>query len=604
MIKLYRQSLQKINPMRCPMLFQSAVVSEGYKVLKKERIVRRPDFGHMNVVCHCARNDVACAQVLLFSDRDMTICMSDSPAFYEGGLEDVIRIRCTGGTVRDDQITMFRVGLMEDDDRNLKADPLWREEYFHAEKCQTHAVFIRIAIPSDFAAGEHRIAVALYRGSGFQDEELRESLSFVLKVYDFVMPDPPGWEFHLDLWQHNCNIARKHETALWSEEHFEVIEEYVKTLAELGQKVVTVIASQIPWCGQLAFQMDRDAADMYEYSCIGIRLAANGSWKYDFSVLDRLLEIYSRHGIDREIELFGLAGIWTFPEDGYGPLIAGYQEGIRLRYFDESSGVYRYIHSLDAFAEYLAALECHFIDKGLIGRVRVVADEPSDIGQFRITLDIIRKAAPLFQFKAAINHIGFIGEDIGALTDYVPILPHACTHITRLRELKAERPGSRFCTYVCCWPPFPNTFLCSPLSESRNLPWLIRYLGLDGLLRWNFTVWPKDPRRSILYRFWPAGDTNFVYPGNDGRPVLSLRYFCLRRGIRDYELMRLCGSLPGGDALVGQAYETVFMFDEPSKLYSENAQPQELYSLQYDVYENAAGKLLGFLEKNSVMRDG
>lgn len=578
------------------MLF-TAIVDEGYKTWQCERKTSKPEFENKDITCHCAGNDIACAQILLFNDDPMTLSLNDDPAFYEGGFEEVIRIKAESDVFGADDISFFMTGLMEDDDRNLRSDPLWHRRYFHADGKHTQAVFITVAIPRDAPAGYHKILIKIYSHDSFDDEILLQTLSFTIKVYAWVLPDPSEWEFHLDLWQHNSNIARKHEVKLWSDEHFAIIEEYVSTLAALGQKAITVIASQIPWNGQFSYMMQSNVSDLFEYSCIGITLETDGKWSFDFSALDKLLDIYFRNGIEREVEVFGLAGLWTCPDDGFGSLIEGYEEAIKLRYFNVSKGVYGYIREQDGLRRYLQALEKYFIEKGIIGKVRIVADEPSDIERFTKVLGFIHSAAPSFKFKAAINHIEFIEANIEGLTDYVPVLPYACTEIDRLKILKEERPGSRFCTYVCCWPDYPNTFLRSPLIESRNISWLVSYLGLDGLLRWNYTVWPNDPRSSIIYRAWPAGDTNFVYPGNDGKPVLSQRYFCLRRGIRDFELMRIAADRTEGKEMLAQVYKKVFKFGNAGDLYKTGSKPEELYSFNYSDYENAAASILEYLEK-------
>ena len=43
----------------------------------------------------------------------------------------------------------------------------------------------------------------------------------------------------------------------------------------------------------------------------------------------------------------------------------------------------------------------------------------------------------------------------------------------------------------------------------------------------------------IRYPKCPAGDTNMVYPAPDAKPELTLRYSALRRGIEDYELLKM-----------------------------------------------------------------
>lgn len=89
--------------------------------------------------------------------------------------------------------------------------------------------------------------------------------------------------------------------------------------------------------------------------------------------------------------------------------------------------------------------------------------------------------------------------------------------------------------YVCCRDPFPNTFTFSPPAEAVFLGWYTMEAGFDGMLRWSYTSWVEDPLRDSRFRTWPAGDTNFVYPG----PRSSIRFERLIEGIQDAEKIRI-----------------------------------------------------------------
>ena len=82
---------------------------------------------------------------------------------------------------------------------------------------------------------------------------------------------------------------------------------------------------------------------------------------------------------------------------------------------------------------------------------------------------------------------------------------------------------------------------------------------MDGFLRWAFNCWPVDPYQGLDTMDWPYGDAFFVYPGKDGRPVPSLRYFALKRGAGDYELMQMVkDARPDGEAIVDDALNLIF----------------------------------------------
>lgn len=120
------------------------------------------------------------------------------------------------------------------------------------------------------------------------------------------------------------------------------------------------------------------------------------------------------------------------------------------------------------------------------------------------------------------------------------------------------------------------------------------YLNIDGFLRWNYTVWPEDPLNKITYRYpiWPAGDTNFVYPGKDGKPLLTLRYMNLKRGIRDFEIINRYVEKYQDREDVVKMLGTVFYNND---FLVPQTKSEDNYSLDYDTYESIINKLLSKL---------
>ena len=66
-------------------------------------------------------------------------------------------------------------------------------------------------------------------------------------------------------------------------------------------------------------------------------------------------------GIRDDIELFGLLAVW---EDDFGKPIKGYSDPIRIRYYDESNKIFKYIRKKEDLKAYIAQLFNHLIEKG------------------------------------------------------------------------------------------------------------------------------------------------------------------------------------------------------------------------------------------------
>jgi hypothetical protein len=398
---------------------------------------------------------------------------------------------------------------------------------------------VELVIPPDAKKGQYEGEVRLYLGRMLEPESYIGALPFVIDVRGFSMPSPRDYEFHLDLWQHISNIARKHEVELWGDSHFHVLARYVQSLADLGQKAVSVIVSEIPWRGQRCYREKNNPSNLFEYSMVRIVREASGTFTYDYSAMQRYIDLCFSCGIDKEIEVFGLVNIWVDEEYGLGKVCSEYPDGITLRYLDCSDGCYKYMDHAGDIADYIKALESYFRTRNLLELVRIAADEPENIIAYRKSAEKLLSISPAFRLKTAINHSGFIDGFKESISDFVPFISCLGREFGMIQQLKSCLDNKRFLWYICCGPDHPNTFIHNHLLESRFIGILTYYLGLDGFLRWNYTVWPDEPRKCIKYGSFPAGDTNFVYPSNNGSVLLSLRYKNLKRGIEDFELLRL-----------------------------------------------------------------
>ncbi len=527
------------------------------------------------------RRDTAAFQAIVCSTDPVVLTTSTEPLFWKAGPALIGRIEATlDGPI---PVQMQLIGLIPDDNGCPTSDVLLDQQVLYVEPGRLQQVWIECQLAADLPPDSYHGRVSLYTHTLFEDERLQEECTFTLTVKDAVLPEPQAYKFYLDLWQHHSNIARKYQVERWSDEHFAILERYVQSLAQLGQKAATIIISEIPWAGQYSFR-DREPSDLFEYSMARVTKDSDG-FHYDFSAVGRYIELAERYGMAREIELFGLLNVWQ-AEAGYGPIVEGYPDAARIRYYDTTTNTFKFMHQRAEVEAYIQAVAAYFAEQGWSERVRVLADEPADIEKFLEQWQFLHQLAPSFKLKVAINHAEFLQQDIPGLHDAVPIISCALQEHQRLIERREGLPGTLL-YYVCCVPQHPNTFLSSPALESRVIPWLAERLGLDGFLRWSYTAWPDRPLEKISYRpsCWPAGDLCLVYPGARGKPLLSLRYKWLQRGIRDYELMQLAKAA-GRSEWVDALLQDVFRFQDAESVRSF----EEMYSLQLDDYDRVMQK--------------
>ena len=533
------------------------------------------------------KNRKAAFQIVLCCDEDCALRTGGELYYAQrcGGSE--YRIACEGPF----NVNFYPEGMMPDDN-GFCADVLLPEKHADIKANELFALWADVDITNKTESGV--IKIKLYRSSMFSDEKLVYESSLNIDVVDITLPDASEFKFYLDLWQHSSNLARKHETPLFSQEHFEVLESYVKSLAYLGQKAATVVVSEMPWSGQSCASA-KEKANLYEYSMVKVTRRASGRFEYDYSAMRRYIDLCFANGIDSEISVYGLVNIWSGDKKrGFVKPARRYPDGTRIRYYDEKTQTYKFMRRSADIDNYVRALERYFVLEGLIDKVRIAADEPADINKYRVCVERLCSVAPRFRMKAAINHAEFIEEFKDKIDDFVPFISCVSSRYDIIRTYLGTE-GKRFLWYVCCYPFYPNTFLQNELCETLFLAVLTSFMGFDGFLRWNYTVFPDDPRQSVKYGAFPCGDVNFVYPGRNGKVLLSLRYKALRRAAELFEFMYAAKAKATEEemndlySLVMRTFDIASYFtpehvlEKEKMLSSDSADYEELENRLYDI---------------------
>lgn len=582
--------------------FRIAICDESYKLSvqpkseEKEAVILLPDMNKTTLSLPAAKGSTVGFGVIVTGKGAFSVRLGQVWGLNTNDICDNIRITAEG----DLPVRLQALELMMDDQGWLRSDVELNCDYVNGFEEKPVLLHGLVTIPEDTKPGNYAFTVKAFAQHQCQDEiPLETELTVDLKVYDVVMPAGKDRTFILDLWQHPCNIARKHDVRLWSDEHFAVLEEYIKSLADLGVNCLTIDASEIPWRGQQCFM--RADGDLYEYSSILITKKKDGTFFYDFAPMRRYIDLGFKYGVDHEIEVFGLSGVWKDDAHGLGVQAEGYPDALLIRYFDEATGTYKFMHEVKEIEDYFVALMQYFRDNGLEDKVRISVDEPADVEAYAKSVALLRELWPGVKFKTAINHVEFIErfhEEIDVFTPYVACLSRDWK---RLQQYMEEMPEKTYLWYVCCGPWNMNTFIKSDLLEARYLGILTSFLNLDGFLRWNYTVWPNDPRHDIRYngKVFPAGDTNFVYPANNGSVLLSQRWYALKRGVEDFELLAKVKAAGKADVLQ-KAFDLVVREKDGSALLEkdtgETRKVEELQSLDPADFNALRALLLETLE--------
>jgi len=369
-------------------------------------------------------------------------------------------------------------------------------------------VWLTVTVPAAAKPG-------LYRGTFTVTGADGKAVAFPLELEVLAarLPDPKRWAFFLDLWQHPWAVARYHGVRPFSKEHYAFLEPIYRELASAGQKALTTTITELPW--------NHQNFDAYHTMIPRVK-NADGSWTFAFTVFDEYVTFGRRCGIGPQIHCYTMAP-W----------------GDRVYYTDGASGDQVALTAKPGTPEheaywgpFLKEFQRHLEKKGWADDTYIAMDErgPEDT---KATADCVKKFAPRLKIAMPGNHppSHFKGID---LANYCQFIAHIDAPF--LAEAQARREQGKVTTfYVCCGPRRPNTFTFSPASEQVWLGFYAAANGLDGLLRWAFVNWPRDPLYDTSFGPWPAGDTFFLYPG----PRSSVRWEMLRDGIEEAEKIRL-----------------------------------------------------------------
>jgi hypothetical protein len=364
-------------------------------------------------------------------------------------------------------------------------------------------VWLSLNIPTGIPPG-------IYQGNIRVSSNKQEvNLAMKIKVQSQVLPSPHDWKFRLDLWQNPWVVAEYYQVKPWSAEHISLLRRHLKLYADAGGTYITTYAVHSPWS---------DNSYRVEGGMIEWIKAANGSWKFDYTIFDQYVSLAMEMGVDRAITV-------------YTPV----PWGNRFRILEEASGNYIYNEWPPETASFqsnwkifLDDFRAHLEKKGWFNKTYLgINENPLDVT--KATIAVIKGHSKDWKITYAGD---WHAELTGLLDDYSPIIGKEPSQ----KELKDRKDKNQTTTYyVCCTPPRPNNFLFSPPAEGRFISWYAAAYGYDGFLRWAYDAWPADPMRDARHTVWPAGDCFLVYPGGNS----GIRFEKLREGIVDFEKIRI-----------------------------------------------------------------
>lgn len=411
---------------------------------------------------------------------------------------------------------------------NVVGDILYEKNSIDVPAYRSQPIWFTFHVPKNVTPGVY-IGKLLLKANGKKREELKIQLTISYPV----LPDPKDYQFNLDLWVNPSAIAGYYGLESWSEEHWKLIEIYLKDYADKGGKHTAVTITHEPWHKPWLNNTTRPQTYFGYESMIQWIRTKEGLWTFDYSIFDRYISLAKKLGVADRINAFSITPFRTDQALWFWDEVSQKQEVQELKIEDEEYAL--------IWGVFLKDFKRHLIHKGWYETTYLGFDEKPQEVLLRVA-KIIEQSTPEFLDRIIIaGHAEstFLAQNLSISYMFFPGQPlekkAKLEVIETIEKRNSEKKNTTF--YLCAEPAHPNTLTYSPAVEARLVPWLTLKYKVDGYLRWAYNNWTDNLSQSPVF-LHNQGDDYYVYPGTKG-PISSIRWELLKEGIEDFELFTI-----------------------------------------------------------------
>ena len=341
-------------------------------------------------------------------------------------------------------------------------------------------------------------------------------------------------------WFHTDCLAEYYRVPVFSEEHWTIIENFIRTAVRRG---CTMILTPL-------FTPPLDTApggERLTVQLVDVNVC-KGAYTFGFDRLERWVEICRRCGV-AYLEMSHLFTQWGAAA---APKIIATVDGEEKRLFGWETDAHgeAYAHFL---SEFLPALMKKLNELGVAERAYFhISDEPSldHLESYRHACSLVK---PYLQGRPVIDALSdFAFYQTSALEKPVVALDHLEPF------LQAGVPG--LWTYYCVgqYRDVTNSFMAMPAARTRMLGVQLYRYQLEGFLQWGYNFYHTQLSLANLNPYevtdaggvFPSGDAFQVYPGRDGKPEESIRFMLNHLAMQDLRALEALEALQGRERVL------------------------------------------------------
>ena len=387
---------------------------------------------------------------------------------------------------------------------------------------QTHALWVDVSLPREFAAGEYDIGVSIWN-----ETECLGSVTGAVKVIDAELP--PQRLIHTEWFYTDC-IAQYYHCRPFSRRHWLLIERFLRTAVKNG---INMILTPV-------FTPELDTyvgGERLTTQLVEIARAEDGSYSFGYEKLHRWIDLC----LDCGVEYFEIPHFFTQWGSKAAPKILVTVNGKKKKYFgwhtDSMGEEYK-----SFLSQFIPSLLGEFRARGLDHKCFFhVSDEPNakTMEQYTRCKDLIAPYLEGYPIIDALSDFSFYSS--GILEKPVPSTRKAMPFV--------EAGIEGLWVYYCGGgnAGVSDRSIAMPSCRTRILGVQLYYYRIEGFLHWGYNFYNSCRSYSTLdpfgypdgSYFTPAGDCFLVYPGTDGEVWESLRLNALREAMDDLRALQL-----------------------------------------------------------------
>ncbi len=323
-------------------------------------------------------------------------------------------------------------------------------------------------------------------------------------------------------------LASYYNVSVWSERHWEIIENFARLYAKRGRNMIytpllTPALNVLPPYERVPSQL------------VDVTLK-DGEYTFGFDKVDRWIDMCDRIGI----EYLEISHFFDQFKAAHSAKVYATADGEIKQIFtwDTLSDDPEYVRFL---RKMISAFVSHMRARGDDKRCYYhISDEPHIdlIDHYTKIKNSIADLISEYPIMDALSDYDFYKS--GVLSTPVPLT-------SRIKPF-IEAGVENLWTYYACGElvGYSNCYVAMPSWRTRSLGMQLYKYNLHGFLHWGYNYYNNrasgdaiNPYLDLGGEDWvPAGDTFIVYPGGDGAPLESIRSLTMDEVMQDVRAMR------------------------------------------------------------------